>query len=54
MSGPRGRALRDGLSPHIIGRRKNGEEFAADVAVPRLQVEGASILTASVQDMTEP
>ena len=37
----------------IVGLRKNGEEFPADAAISRLEVDGAKVLTVAVRDITE-
>ncbi len=37
----------------ISGRRKNGEEFPADAAISKLEIEGKSILTVALRDVTE-
>jgi PAS domain S-box-containing protein len=37
----------------IVGRRKNGEEFPADAAISKLDVEGRTILTVAMRDVTE-
>ena len=37
----------------ILGRRKNGEEFPAEAAISRLQVDGQTILTVALRDVTE-
>jgi PAS domain S-box-containing protein len=36
----------------VFGLRKNGEEFPADAAISKLTVEGESILTVSLRDIT--
>ncbi|MBK7864279.1 MAG: PAS domain S-box protein [Archangiaceae bacterium] len=40
-------------STPIIGLRKNGEEFAADAAISRLDVGGARVLTVTLRDTSE-
>jgi len=37
----------------LIGLRKNGEEFPADAAISKLQIDGQKILTLAVRDITE-
>jgi PAS domain S-box-containing protein len=37
----------------IFGLRKNGEEFPADAAISKLEVDGERILTVAVRDVTE-
>ena len=37
----------------IMGRRKNGEEFPAEAAISRLHVDGHTILTVALRDITE-
>ncbi len=37
----------------IYGRRKNGEEFPADAAISRLEVNGKVLMTAVVRDVSE-
>jgi PAS domain S-box-containing protein len=41
---------RDGI---MVGRRKNGAEFPADVAISKLDVGGTRILTVALRDITE-
>ena len=42
-----------GVREGIVGLRKNGEEFPADVAISNLEVGGSRVLTAIVRDATE-
>jgi PAS domain S-box-containing protein len=37
----------------IFGRRKNGEEFPADVAISKIEVGGKRIMTVALRDITE-
>lgn len=37
----------------IVGLRKNGEEFPADIAVSKVQVDGEIALTATIRDVTD-
>ena len=37
----------------IVGLRKSGEEFPADAAISKLEVEGTRVLTAIVRDVTD-
>jgi PAS domain S-box-containing protein len=37
----------------IVGLRKSGEEFPADAAISRLEVQGKTILTVALRDVTE-
>ena len=37
----------------IVGLRKNGEEFPADAAISKLEVEGTVVLTVALRDVTE-
>ena len=37
----------------VFGLRKNGEEFPADAAISKLQVDGKRILTVALRDVTE-
>lgn len=37
----------------IIGLRKSGEEFPADAAISKMNVDGTAMLTVSVRDITE-
>ena len=46
-------ARRMGARAEIFGRRKNGEEFPADAAISKIRVEGTTLLTVSVRDVTE-
>ena len=39
--------------PQIMGRRKSGEEFPADAAISKLEVDGRTILTVALRDVTE-
>ena len=36
----------------IVGRRKNGEEFPAEAAISKLQIDGSTILTVALRDIT--
>jgi hypothetical protein len=37
----------------IMGRRKSGEEFPAEAAISRLEVDGHTILTVALRDVTD-
>lgn len=37
----------------IVGRRKNGEEFPAEAAISRLEVNGRVLFTAALRDVTD-
>lgn len=37
----------------VFGRRKNGEEFPADAAISKLTIDGQTIYTATLRDVTE-
>jgi PAS domain S-box-containing protein len=37
----------------ITGRRKNGEEFPAEAAISKLEVDGHQVLTVAVRDITD-
>ena len=37
----------------ILGRRKNGEEFPAEAAISKLQLDGQTIVTVALRDVTE-
>ena len=37
----------------IFGRRKNGEEFPADAAISKIDVEGKAIMTVALRDITD-
>ena len=39
--------------PAIDGRRKNGEEFRADAAISKLNVDGSSLVTVFLRDISE-
>ncbi|MGZ3448485.1 MAG: PAS domain S-box protein [Polyangiales bacterium] len=40
-------------SAAVLGRRKNGEEFPADAALSKLEINGRRILTVALRDITE-
>jgi two-component system, cell cycle sensor histidine kinase and response regulator CckA len=42
-----------GSSLEVVGRRKNGDTFAAEVSISKLDHEGEVVLTAFVRDATE-
>ena len=39
--------------PAVIGLRKNGEEFSAQAAISRLDIDGAKLLTVGLRDITK-
>lgn len=39
--------------PIIMGLRKNGEEFAAEAAISKLTLDGRTVYTAALQDVTD-
>ena len=40
-------------APQILGRRKNGEEFAVDASISKLFIEGAWLFTVILRDISE-
>jgi PAS domain S-box-containing protein len=46
-------ARRMGARQEVFGRRKNGEEFPAEVAISKLSVDGQLMYNAVVRDVTE-
>jgi len=39
--------------PAIVGRRKNGQEFPAEAAISKLEVDGQGIMSVTLRDITE-
>ncbi|MGH9257556.1 MAG: GAF domain-containing sensor histidine kinase, partial [Vicinamibacterales bacterium] len=45
------RQMAEGVAT-IVGRRKSGEEFPAEAAISKLQIDGSTILTVALRDIT--
>ncbi len=52
-AGPAGARRMGERLARIAGRRKSGEEFPADAAISKLEVDGKTIVTVALRDVTE-
>ncbi len=52
-SGPQAARLMGARKGEIFGLRKNGEEFPANAAISKLAIDGSSVVTVALRDVTE-
>ncbi len=52
-AGPAGTRTLGNRRSSIVGLRKNAEEFAAEISISKIEIDGEIVLAATVRDMTE-